>query len=183
MSNDVRRMMTTPLSDSDLKKILGDDIKIIIHSSLSNVSNLRDILTKDRDCMVILYEQKRLSGHWTCLTREGDIFTFFDPYGIAPDNELKWLNMAQRYKLHEDVPYLSNLLNSEQYVYNKIDFQQNDSRIETCGDHVCSFLYHFLNENMDLKQYQEYMKDLKKRMGQPYDYIVADFILRELQSQ
>jgi hypothetical protein len=36
---------------------------------------------------------------------------------------------------------------------------------------------------MDLKQYQEYMKDLKKRMGQPYDYIVADFILRELQSQ
>jgi len=49
MSNDVRRMMTTPLSDSDLKKILGDDIKIIIYSSLSNVSNLRDILTKDRD--------------------------------------------------------------------------------------------------------------------------------------
>ena len=96
MSNDIRRMMTTPLSDSDLKKILGDDINIIIYSSLSNVSNLRDILTKDRDCMVILYEQKRLSGHWTCLTREGDIFTFFDPYGIAPDNELKWLNMAQR---------------------------------------------------------------------------------------
>ena len=183
MSNDVRRMMTTPLSDSDLKKILGDDIKIIIYSSLSNISNLRDILTKDRDCMVILYEQKRLSGHWTCLTREGDIFTFFDPYGIAPDNELKWLNMAQRYKLHEDVPYLSNLLNSEQYVYNKIDFQQNDSRIETCGDHVCSFLYHFLNENMDLKQYQEYMKDLKKRMGQPYDYIVADFILREFNNE
>ena len=58
MSNDIRRMMTTPLSDSDLKKILGDDIKIIIYSSLSSISNLRDILTKDRDCMVILYEQK-----------------------------------------------------------------------------------------------------------------------------
>ena len=60
MSNDVRRMMTTPLSDSDLKKILGDDIKIIIYSSLSSVSNLRDILTKDRDCMVILHEQKKV---------------------------------------------------------------------------------------------------------------------------
>jgi hypothetical protein len=180
MSNDVRRMMRTPLSDSDLKKILGADLKIVIYSDLSSVSDLREIMTKDRDCMVVFYEQKKLSGHWTCLTKEGDLFTFFDPYGIAPDTELNWLNMKQRYKLHEDVPHLSNLLSSEQYTYNKVDFQQNDSRIETCGDHVCSFLYCFLNGNINLEQYQEYMKNMKKNTAQPYDYIVASFITRML---
>ena len=114
MSGDVRRMMRTPLSDGDLKKVLGGDLKVIVYSDLSNVSDLREILAKDRDCVVILYEQKKLSGHWTCLVREGDGFTFFDPYGIPPDSELRWLNMRQRYKLHEDTTYLSNLLSNEQ---------------------------------------------------------------------
>ena len=61
-------MMRTPLSDSDLKQILGDDLKIIVYSDLSKLSNLRELLPNERDCVVILYEEKALSGHWTCLT-------------------------------------------------------------------------------------------------------------------
>ena len=99
----VLQVMRTPLSDSDLKDILGNDLKIIVYSDLSKINNLRQLLTNERDCVVILYEEKRLSGHWTCLTREGDLFTFFDPYGIPVDSQLQWLNMFQRYKLNEAV--------------------------------------------------------------------------------
>jgi len=53
----VLKMMQTPLSDSDIKKILGEDMKIIIYSELSKISDLREILTGERDCVVILYEQ------------------------------------------------------------------------------------------------------------------------------
>ena len=70
----VLKMMRTPLSDSDLKKILGDDPKIIVYSDLSKLSNLRELLPNKRDCVVVLYEEKELSGHWTCLTRDGDQF-------------------------------------------------------------------------------------------------------------
>ena len=172
----VRRMMRTPLSDDDIKKILGEDQKIIVYSDLSKYSSIRELLANDRDSVVILYEQKRLSGHWTCLTRDGDLFTFFDPYCIPIDSELKWINMKQRYTLNEHITYLSNLLRVEHHIHNKMSFQQEDTRIETCGDHVCAFLYCFKFYNMNLEQYQEYMKHLKKITRQPYDYIVAEFL-------
>ena len=66
----VLKMMRTPLSDSDLEKILGDDLKIIVYSDLSKLSNLRELIPNERDCVVILYEEEELSGHWTCLTRD-----------------------------------------------------------------------------------------------------------------
>jgi hypothetical protein len=172
----VLQVMRTPLSDSDLKEILGNDLKIIVYSDLSKINNIRQLLTNERDCVVILYEEKKLSGHWTCLTREGDLFTFFDPYGIPVDSQLQWINMFQRYKLNEAVPYLSLLLKNEHYIYNRTNFQQDDSKIQTCGDHVCAFLYCFIHCHMNLEQYQDYMKHLKKLTKQPYDYIVAEFI-------
>jgi len=176
----VLKMMQTPLSDSDIKKILGDDIKIIIYSDLSKISDLREILTGERDCVVILYEEKQLSGHWTCLARSGDIFTFFDSYGLRPDAELKWLSLDMRRRLNELTPYLTRLLSNESYIYNRTNFQQEDSRIETCGDHVCTFLFCFKYYNMDLEDYQCYMKELKNMVKQPYDYIVAEFVAEQL---
>jgi len=176
----VLRIMRMPLSDSDIRHILGKNIKIIIYSDLSKFSNIRELLQSERDCCIILYELKQLSGHWTCLTRDGDLFTFFDSYGLKPDSELRWISLKERLKLNEKVSYLTNLLNTEQYIYNKIAYQQNDSRIETCGDHVCTFLYCFLFYNMNLEQYEEYMKYLKKLTKQPYDYIVAEFVKDEL---
>ena len=74
----VLKIMRTPLSDSDIRKILGNDIKIIVYPDLSKYSNLGDLSPANRDCCIILYELKQLSGHWTCLTRDGDLF-FEDP--------------------------------------------------------------------------------------------------------
>ena len=81
-----------------------------------------------------------------------------------------------RRRLNELTPYLTKLLSNENYVYSNANFQQYDSKIETCGDHVCAFLYSFKNYNMDLEQYQEYMKYVKRLIKQAYDYIVAEFV-------
>ena len=43
----VLKMMRTPLSDTDLKNILGDDLKIILYSDLSKLSNLRELLPNE----------------------------------------------------------------------------------------------------------------------------------------
>jgi hypothetical protein len=168
-------MIKTPMSDDELRLILDDTVKILLYSHLSNLSSLHELLPNDKDYYVILYEEKRLSGHWTGLLKYNGIFEFFDPYGIPPDSELSWITMRQRQALNQVIPYLSNLLKKEDYIYNKTDFQQDDSRIQTCGDHVAHRLYCLVHYNMNLEQYQEYMKELKKRMAKPYDYIVADF--------
>ena len=47
--------------------------------------------------------------------------------------------------------------------------------INTCGDHVASFLYNMKHNNMDLKDYYMYMKEIKRRTGQTYDEIVSAF--------
>ena len=55
MSKNVLRMIRTPLSDSDLRKIIGQDLKMISYRELSNIFFLREMLSDERDCMVILY--------------------------------------------------------------------------------------------------------------------------------
>jgi hypothetical protein len=79
----VLKMMRTPLSDDDLKKILGQNLKIIIYHELSKYHNIKELLNNDKDFCILLYEEKHLCGHWTCLTRNLDNFTFFDSYGLA----------------------------------------------------------------------------------------------------
>ena len=179
----VQKIIHTPLSDADIHKILGKDQKLIIYSDLSNYSSLHELLPGDKDSVVILYEQKQLSGHWTCLLKYDDKYEFFDPYGIKSDSELKWVTLKQRSNLHEDTTFLSKLLNNEEYIYNKVDFQQNDSSVETCGSHVSCRLHYFKEHDMNLEQYQDFMKRLSKELHQPYDYIVTDFVSQKLSIQ
>jgi hypothetical protein len=174
------KIMRTPLSDDDIKKILGQSIKIILYPDLSKFQDLRELLINEKDCCIILYEEKHLEGHWTCITRLNDLFEFFDSYGIRFDSELKWLSWKTRLQLNEAVPYLTNLLKGEKYDYNKVKYQDDNPNIETCGDHVCHFLHCFLNLGMDLGTHKEYMNMLRKEMNQPYDYIVACYVKHEL---
>ena len=65
----VIKMMRTPSSDDDLRKILGNNIKIVLYPELSKHNNIRELINIPKDCCIILYEEKHLCGHWTCLTR------------------------------------------------------------------------------------------------------------------
>ena len=64
----------------------------------------------------------------------------------------------------------------ERYDYNTVKYQEDNPKIETCGDHVCHFLYCFLKLDMDLGKHKEYMNKLRKEMDQSYDSVVASFI-------
>jgi len=152
-------------------------LEIILYPDLSKCQDLRGLLTNDKDCCIILYEEKKLEGHWTCITRLFDLFEFFDSYGIRFDSELKWLSWKTRLQLNEAIPYLSNLLKGEKYEYKKVKYQDDNPNVETCGAHVCHFLHCFLHLDMDLDKYKRiYGHNEKKEMNQPYDYIVASYV-------
>ena len=91
-------MIHRALSDSDLRRILGRDMKIIKYSELSKFkfNDLNELLPNHKDCLVILYEDALNHGHWIALSKYKGIFEFFDSYGISPDGELHWLNMKKR---------------------------------------------------------------------------------------
>ena len=77
-----------------------------------------------------------LDGHWVGLSKYNDLFEHFDSYGIKPDKELAWINLKTRNSLGERAPYLTELLRGQHYIYNNVRFQQLDSYVNTCGDHV-----------------------------------------------
>jgi hypothetical protein len=172
----ITKLINKALSDADLQRILGGDTKIIKYSELSHLNDLDELLPKDKDYCVVLYEERLDLGHWTALSKYDGVFEHFDPYGVKPDNQLKWLKKRQRELLNQATPYLSNLLNKEDYIYNDIHYQDPDSFVNTCGSHVAHRLYRLKNDDMTLEQYYNYMKSIKNKFDVGYDIIVAEFI-------
>ena len=81
-----------------------------------------------------------------------------------------------RRRLNQATPYLSNLLKSKEYIYNRVKYQDRDGYVNTCGAHVVHRLYRLKNDGMDLQTYHDYMKHIKDEFGVNYDIIAAEFI-------
>ena len=85
---DVIRLIHKALSDEDIGTILGAYAKIIRYSELSHIDDLDELLTKDLDYCLILYEDRPDRGHWSALSRYKGIHEHFDPMAISPINRL-----------------------------------------------------------------------------------------------
>ena len=168
-----------PLSDDDIKHILGSDCKILEYKDLLKYRNINEILSKDRDYFVLLYELKASSGHWTTVLKYNNTLEHFDPYGIKPDGELNWIGASIRKRLHEQFPYLSKLFNESNMnvIYNHTRFQSYNTVISTCGAHVAHRIYRFIHNNFDLDDYTNYMNHIRNEYKLSYDEVVSEFVL------
>ena len=176
--SDVKELIESPMSDGDLRKVLGNDAKIITYSDLSTLKSLERLLPNATDSCVLLYETKPGVGHWTALMKYNDMYEFFDPYGLYPDDELEWIPKARRKLLNQNEPYLSQLLkrSGKQWIYNKRRYQKMSDTVNTCGDHCVHRIYRLTHNDMDLKDYSEYMDHVKDEYKVGYDVIVAEFV-------
>ena len=162
------KLIHRALSDSDIRRILGHDTKVIKYSELSHYDDLNQLLPKDTDYCIILYEDHVDHGHWVGL--------YFDSYGDKADKELEWVNVKMRMKLLGKEPYLSNLLKQEKYIYNTVKYQQTDIGLNTCGAHVVHRLYRLKTQDMDLDAYHTFMLQLKDDFNTSYDIVVDEFV-------
>ena len=109
--NKIKHVIRKPLSDADLKRILGSDVKIITYPQLANYRTIEELLPKAYDFVIILLLETPQSGRWTSLIRYGSQVEYFDSYGNPPDYDLShWLTPLQRLKLGESKKYLTSLL-------------------------------------------------------------------------
>ena len=165
---------------TDIKKILGENTKIIKYSELSKYATLELLLPTHKDYCVILIEAHLNEGHWIGLCRFKNNYLYMDSYGFKIDNDLNWASPRERRELHEDVNYLTNLINRNlidrsayDCLYNNVKYQQMSQTINTCGLHVSHFLFRMKNDNMDLRKDYLFMKQIKDRTGHTYDEIVS----------
>jgi hypothetical protein len=165
-----------PMDDLEIQSFIPHT-KIIKYSELSKVRDLNEILPKDKDYLIILFEFEPNKGHWVALMKDKNIWNYFDSFGKPIDSPLKDVPTSQLKQLGIYEPYLTNLLKKEvkkgkRVVYNKIKYQGGGEGIATCGRFCCFRILNFLNGIEDEQFYNEF-KDIKDKTGLSYDELVS----------
>ncbi len=62
---DAVRLINTALLDEDIQGILGGDAKIIKYAKLGNHYDIDQLLPRQKDYCIILYEDSPNRGRWT----------------------------------------------------------------------------------------------------------------------
>jgi len=133
-----------PLSDGDLRKILGDDISIITYPELNKINDINQIFDKKGRCILLFLTSSPTAGHWCCLLNKKKGIEFFDPYGEAPEEQKDGADPALLDQLGQRQPLLVKLLrkSGKPVFYNTYPFQKDNKSINTCGRHcVVRLLY------------------------------------------
>jgi hypothetical protein len=135
----IAKVKQYPLSDDDLRRLLGSDIKIWRYPQLGDLTSI-DQLFDDKGRAIVLFPTfSPTSGHWTALIRRPKGIEFFDPYGDAPDTDQRdGLTRTRLEQLDMDQPYMTRLLRSSglPVFYNNFGFQKDKASVATCGRHA-----------------------------------------------
>lgn len=146
------------LSGEDIMRMCKNKVKIIDYETMENYKTIDDVFDNN-NATIILYETKKNFGHWTLLLKDNDNLEFFDPYGLKPDEELKYDNNYNT-RIHNGVlvPHLTHLLNDSPYKlnYNKKRLQKMLKDINTCGRWCVSRV---ILRNYTLPEFQKLFTD------------------------
>ena len=123
----INKIVKKPLSDEELKVILGKDLKIVMYPDLAKYSSIELLLPNPNDYskfLIVESENKfNISGHWTALLKYDGAYEYFDPYGNDVDVDLmSWMDAKTRMSLNESKPYLTYL--EKIYIYNKLKYEK-----------------------------------------------------------
>ena len=158
-----------PLSDKDLKELLGDNIKIITYPMLKNMQSIDECFDDMGRCILLFLTTSPTSGHWCCLLKKPTGIEFFDPYGEAPEDQKDFIPKSMLETLDESRPDLSNLLKASgvPVVYNKKQLQKDSMSISTCGRH-CTVRCLYAPYTLD-----KYISIIKKSGLSPDDFVTG----------
>lgn len=178
--NKMKNKLATMVSDEDFNKYFIDaPQKLLKYSQLENINDINELLPEEKDYRIILTENQKNSGHWCCITRDKNIYTWFDSYGEKPDGELKYISAIMNKILGQDKKHLSRILKTirepNQIFYNETKYQKLRDGINTCGRWcICFLLLHHMGYN--LEEFKNFIKlNSKKYNNMPYDILICEF--------
>ena len=177
----LEEIVDKPMGDDTIKNVLPK-CKIIMYSDLKNYHSMAQILPKVKSYAIILYQDSPNSGHWTAIMKPNENeYEYFDSYGTEVDHPLTWTSDELKKSIGIHAPYLSNLLreSGKKIVRNKTQFQSKGGDIATCGRHCCMRIQMMKNRNMNIHQYANMMKNVKKKLNKSFDELVGVMISPE----
>jgi len=153
----LERVKEYPLSDGDIRRVLGNEIKIFTYPQLKSLRSADQLFDSKGRCIILYLTEGPNVGHWCCLMKRGDTIDFFDPYGDSPEEVKDGIPRSRLESLDMDSPYLTRLLrgSGRKVFYNRHQYQKQRGDINTCGRHcVTRLLYAPLTEDKYYKVVQ-----------------------------
>jgi hypothetical protein len=133
----IARVKEYPLSDGDMRKLLGENIKVQTYPQLGDYESIDEVFDDMGRAILLFPNASPTMGHWTCLINRPNKIEFFDPYGDAPEEQKEGLSKSRLEMLDIERPYLTKLLRAsgKPVYYNNHAFQKNKASVATCGRH------------------------------------------------
>lgn len=145
MATTIAKVKEYPLGDDDIRKLLGNDIKIWNYPQLQELDSAEELFDEKGRAILLFPNSSPTSGHWTCLINHPKYIEFLDPYGSPPDTDQKdGLSNSRLKQLDIEKPYLTRLLRAsgKPVFYNNHAFQSSSPSVANCGRHcVVRLLY------------------------------------------
>jgi len=181
---EIEEVIEQPIDDSEIRFYLPD-AKIKTYKELSGYKNINELLPENKDYAIILYLDAPNKGHWTAVLKYDNKIEMFDPYGIKEiDEELKWVPCNERIKLGVAVPYMTRLFNTikkpQKGILSTFEYQDDKTSVASCGRHTVYRILKLLDDDMDIEQYYNHMKNLRKKFNITYDQIVSTYVVPDI---
>ena len=154
---------TTPVSIGFLKKVVGEDVRVLHYKELRKYS--RSALFKGKKAVICLIPHRKLKkGHFVCLVPEAKGISYFSSLGMSPEQELTKLG---------DEPTLMSELLGKTFTYNRVKLQNSSSySVNTCGAFV------FARAKLSRMKNREFVDIFKRQLvAQSPDDIVSALVL------
>lgn len=136
MDKVIKKVESKSLSGDEVLKLCNNKANLLTYTQLLEFDDIDDAMGK-HGALILLFETKPNYGHWTCVFRANkDSIEFFDPYGIKPDDEMKWCGKYMASICGRVVSHLSLLLYNSKYkniYYNHGKLQKYIKNVNTCG--------------------------------------------------
>jgi hypothetical protein len=156
-----------PLTDSDVTRYLGPQGNPLKYSEVKKYT-FEQLLPAPDSFKVLLLEDKRNSGHWTCLLRKGDGAEYFNSFGKKYDDDLDPVPKMVKKILGETPNTIETMLGGRPCAWNKTKLQADDS--QTCGRYVVSRV-----QNRE-KSNPAFVKWLKGQKTTTYDDLIRQLV-------
>lgn len=167
-------LISKPMDDAELKASLPAGVKVVRYTNLNKYKNIYQLLPRDRDAAVILYEQQPQNGHWCAIGRNEHGLFFFDPYGDKPDKQLEYSKFSRHRVLGAGDTSISDLIatykDQNNIHYNPYDYQKESASINTCGRHCVMFIRAIMDGG-NLDDYYNVITSARKQTGLDADQL------------
>lgn len=127
------------ITDDDIRRYLGSDIKIIKYGDLDELQHINQILPNNNECCIILVENTHNSGHFVSICKRNDTIIQFDSYSGSIDGELNFISKTIQKILGEEKHALNDLIkrSNMKTIINKTKYQSQkkicDVESAICG--------------------------------------------------